>query len=88
MAVLRTLHGENPGQLIPLESGSAVLGRHPDCDIVLESGSVSRQHARVTRVGGDYYVEDLHSRNGTFLNGRAVVDRQLLHDDDKLGSAT
>jgi len=85
MAVLRAVHGLNPGQLFHLEGESAVLGRHPDCDIVLESGAVSRQHARVSRVGDDYYVEDLHSRNGTFLNGRAVVDHQLLHDDDRLG---
>lgn len=85
MAVLQAMQGINPGQLFPLERESAVLGRHPDCDIVLESGAVSRQHARVTCVGGNYYVEDLRSRNGTFVNGRAVADRELLADGDQLG---
>jgi serine phosphatase RsbU (regulator of sigma subunit)/pSer/pThr/pTyr-binding forkhead associated (FHA) protein len=85
MAILRAMQGLNPGQLFPLEKESTVLGRHPDCDIVLESGAVSRQHARVTCVDGNYYVEDLHSRNGTFVNGRMVVDRQLLADGDQLG---
>jgi sigma-B regulation protein RsbU (phosphoserine phosphatase) len=85
MAVLRAMQGLNPGQVFPLERESAVLGRHPDCDIVLDSGAVSRQHARVTCVGGNYYVEDLNSRNGTFVNGRAVNDRQLLSDGDQLG---
>jgi serine phosphatase RsbU (regulator of sigma subunit)/pSer/pThr/pTyr-binding forkhead associated (FHA) protein len=85
MAVLRAMQGSNPGQLFPLEGESAVLGRHPDCDIVLESGAVSRQHARVTLVDGNYFVEDLRSRNGTFVNGRVIADRQLLADGDQLG---
>jgi sigma-B regulation protein RsbU (phosphoserine phosphatase) len=84
MAVLRAMQGLNPGQVFPLERESAVLGRHPDCDIVLESGAVSRQHARVTCIDGNYYIEDLQSRNGTFVNGRAVVTRQLLSDGDQL----
>ena len=67
MAVLRALQGLNPGQLFPLEGASVILGRHPACDIVLESGSVSRQHARILDVDGDFYIEDLHSRNGTLL---------------------
>ncbi len=62
-----------------------VLGRHPACDIVLESGAVSRQHARVLKIDADYYIEDLHSRNGTLINGRQVTQRQLLCDGDRLG---
>jgi len=85
MAVLRVVQGLNPGQLIPIEGDSAVLGRHPDCDVVLESGAVSRQHARVSRVDGKYYVEDLGSRNGTFVNGQPVVARRPLRDHDELG---
>ena len=84
MAVLRATQGGNPGQLFPLDGDSAVLGRHPDCDIVLESGAVSRQHARISRIGPDYFIEDLGSRNGTFVNDRAIVDRQLLHENDAL----
>ena len=85
MAVLQVLQGLNPGTTIPLEGASVTLGRHPACDIVLESGSVSRQHARILNVDGDYYVEDLHSRNGTMVNGRPITQRQLLTDDDQLG---
>ena len=84
MAVLRAVQGLNPGQIFPIEGDCSLLGRHPDCDIVLDSGAVSRQHARVTKVAGHYYVEDLHSRNGTFVNGRAVVGRHLLADNDEL----
>jgi phosphoserine phosphatase RsbU/P len=85
MAVLQVLQGLNPGTTIPLEGASVTLGRHPACDIVLESGSVSRQHARILNVDGDYFVEDLHSRNGTMVNGRTIAQRQLLADGDQLG---
>ena len=85
MAVLRVLNGPNPGELLPLEGASVILGRHPACDIVLESAAVSRQHARILNCDGRFFVEDLHSRNGTLLNGRPVAQRQLLADNDQLG---
>jgi len=84
MAVLRVLKGQNPGQLVPLEGDSIVLGRHPECDVVLEIGAVSRQHARLVRAGDDFYVEDLNSRNGTFLNDEMVAGRQRLRENDRL----
>ncbi len=84
MAILRALQGSNPGQLFPLEVERAVLGRHPDCDIVLESGAVSRHHARILALDGEFFVEDLNSRNGTFVNGRAIEGRQRLDEGDQL----
>ena len=48
------------------------MGRHPECDIVLDAGAVSRQHAQITWIDGDFFVEDLHSRNGTFVNGTQI----------------
>ena len=85
MAVLRVLQGSKPGQLIPLEGASVILGRHPACDIVLDSASVSRQHARILNVDGAFYLEDLHSRNGTFLNGIPITQRLLLNENDEVG---
>ncbi len=84
MAVLRALQGSNPGQLFPLEGEQAVLGRHPDCDIVLESGSVSRRHARILAAGAEFFVEDLNSRNGTYVNGQQITGRQRLDEGDQL----
>ena len=84
MAVLRALRGVNPGQLFPLETQTAVLGRHPDCDIVLDVKAVSRQHVRIVHQDGRYYVEDLRSRNGSFLNEQLVEGRQLLSDGDQV----
>ncbi|MCE5269326.1 MAG: SpoIIE family protein phosphatase [Planctomycetaceae bacterium] len=85
MAILQAVQGPEPGRTFPLDVASIILGRHPNCDIVLESGSVSRQHARVLNIEGVYWIEDLHSRNGTLLNGRPVTTRQMLCDNDQIG---
>ncbi len=85
MAELRAIQGPSSGQVFPLDRPSTVLGRHPACDILLDSGAVSRQHATITQIDGQFYLEDLHSRNGTYLNGRPVTERQLLADHDEIG---
>jgi serine phosphatase RsbU (regulator of sigma subunit) len=84
MAVLQAIKGLTPGQLFRLEQDCAVLGRHPDCDIVLEVGAISRQHARILKLGDGFFVEDLHSRNGTFLNEQGVRGRRKLAENDRL----
>jgi len=84
MAVLQAVKGANPGQLFQIEKESVVLGRHPDCDIVLEVGAVSRQHARITKTGSDYFVEDLHSRNGTFVNEQSIKGQVRLEENDQV----
>ncbi|MCS7306136.1 MAG: SpoIIE family protein phosphatase [Thermoguttaceae bacterium] len=84
MAVLRVVKGLTPGQIFALERPSAVLGRHPDCDIVLDQKAVSRQHARILRIDGKHYIEDLRSRNGTFVNDQPVQGRRLLRDGDRV----
>ncbi len=72
------------GRRYPLENSQYVMGRHPDCDIVLESGSVSRQHARISKSGTHFVLEDLKSRNGTFVNGRLINESTKLLDGDAL----
>jgi phosphoserine phosphatase RsbU/P len=84
MAVLKAIEGPAAGKAFPLDGHSLIIGRHPECHIVLDSGAVSRQHARVFQDSGKFYVEDLNSRNGTYLNGKAVFQRQLLHERDRL----
>ena len=85
MAVLQAVQGDHPGGVVPLDGEVMVFGRHPACDIVLESGAVSRQHAQILKIDGEYYIEDLHSRNGTLLNGEQITQRQLLCDGNHLG---
>ena len=86
MATLVLLQG---GEATPYEivGGETVVGRHPECHIQLQSNMISRRHAQVVKDGDSYFVEDLGSGNGTFLNGKRLESRvQLKHDDRiKLG---
>jgi serine phosphatase RsbU (regulator of sigma subunit) len=84
MAVLQVITGTEPGQCLALNADRSVMGRHPECDIVLDSAAVSRQHACIIREGSDFYIEDMHSRNGTFVNGSQIQGRRLLQDGDQL----
>jgi serine phosphatase RsbU (regulator of sigma subunit)/pSer/pThr/pTyr-binding forkhead associated (FHA) protein len=84
MAYLELQSGENAGERYMLDGERAILGRHPDCDIVLDVGAISRQHAQILTSNGEYVVEDLQSRNGTFVNGEAVQAPRVLKDGDRL----
>ena len=57
------------------------MGRRPYNDIVMDNLAVSGEHAVFHQVGGDVYLEDLNSTNGTYVNGRAI-QKHLLADDD------
>jgi hypothetical protein len=59
------------------------IGRSPDCDIFLDDVTVSRNHAVLVEEGGEFYVEDQGSLNGTFVN-RKRIDRAPLHEGDEL----
>lgn len=82
MPYLDAITGPAMGRRYLLEKDQYVLGRHPDCDIVLESGSVSRQHAKISKVGSNFVLEDLKSRNGSFVNGRLVSEPAKLVEGD------
>ncbi|MDA7980593.1 MAG: SpoIIE family protein phosphatase [Pirellulales bacterium] len=84
MAYLEVGAGRNIGQRIALDGDSFVLGRHPNCDIVLDEGAVSRQHAKISRQNGKFIVEDLGSRNGTFVNNEEVLEPQPLTAFDEV----
>ncbi|MBA2481244.1 MAG: protein kinase [Planctomycetes bacterium] len=60
------------GQKFPI-AGEMTLGRHRDCGIHIPDEQSSRKHARIFQDAGEWMVEDLHSANGTRLNGRALI---------------
>jgi hypothetical protein len=84
MAKLVVVRGENQGASIALDRGSMVLGRRSDCEIVLSHKAAARCHARIVREGDDYYLEDLNSRNGTWLNGARIHGRVPLRQGDRI----
>lgn len=86
MAVLQLLKGQTPGQQFPLDRDQTTLGRHPDCDIVLDRGEASRTHAKIYRDGEGFFIEDLKSRNGTYVNGNPLKEgeRLQLQNSDRI----
>src|SRR5437773_1019445 len=84
MAALITTKGPNPGRRFPLDAESTLIGRQPDAAIYLESLAVSRHHALVVNDKGAYYVEDVGSSNGTYVNGGRISGRVPLTEADEL----
>jgi serine phosphatase RsbU (regulator of sigma subunit)/pSer/pThr/pTyr-binding forkhead associated (FHA) protein len=84
MPSLHILKGANEGTRIPLDGEKFILGRNPDCGIVIPVTSVSREHAQILRVGGRFFIEDKQSRNGTYVNDKAITARTLLKNNDKI----
>jgi len=62
---------------------ATVVGRAPTCDVVVNDSSVSRRHAQLSVEAGVCTVEDLGSRNGTYVNGQQI-DRAQLNDGDRV----
>ncbi|PQO43393.1 SpoIIE family protein phosphatase [Blastopirellula marina] len=79
---LVAVNGSDAGKKIYLTGEKYVMGRHPECDIVVDAGAVSRHHAQITRKNQDLLIEDLGSRNGTFVNDSAIHSLQKLKDGD------
>ena len=84
MAFLKVIRGAIPGQILELYGERMVMGRHPNCQIVLDNAAVSRHHAQVVFEGGRYFIEDLNSRNGTFLNEQPITGKVALNHGDRL----
>jgi pSer/pThr/pTyr-binding forkhead associated (FHA) protein len=82
--LMRDAEGEQVLVALPAEWRPMTVGRSPDCDVCLGwDAKVSRVHAQLERLGGDWTVEDDGlSRNGTFVNGERLVGRHRLHDGD------
>lgn len=66
---------ENPGQRLIAElkrRESILIGRDIECDVVIKDAKASRKHCRLTRTDDGFVLEDLGSRNGTFVNGARI----------------
>jgi pSer/pThr/pTyr-binding forkhead associated (FHA) protein len=71
-----------------LTQETTVIGRRPDCDIVLTGTTVSRRHAQIRREDDRYFLRDVGSTNGTLLNGEPVIGEELLRDRDEIAVGT
>lgn len=73
------------GTMFPVPPGEVVIGRSPQHSLVVLSGErVSRRHAMVRATDQGLLVQDMHSRNGTFVNGERLATERLLKEGDIL----
>jgi pSer/pThr/pTyr-binding forkhead associated (FHA) protein len=85
MASLFVVKGDRPGARIPLPaSGTFVLGRNPDCQVVIPNQAVSRRHAQIVCEDGRYYIEDLRARSPAAVNNLEVATRTPLAHGDRI----
>ncbi len=68
-------------------SDSCVIGRRSDNDLQINNVQVSRRHALVVNVNNNWWLNDLHSRNGTLINGRRLNNAHRLRDGDEISIA-
>jgi hypothetical protein len=85
-AVLIANNGPLNGQQWIID-GTLVIGRDAECDIVIPDRQVSRQHARITKGTNGIILEDLGSKNGTFLNNQVVSEPIKLVEADEIAIA-
>jgi phosphoserine phosphatase RsbU/P len=86
MAVLKQVTGDLAGTLVDLKSDVTVIGRLPECDIILAPIGVSRRHAEIRKVGPAFHLVDLDSRNKTVVNDTELKGgvEHLLKKSDRI----
>jgi pSer/pThr/pTyr-binding forkhead associated (FHA) protein len=83
------VHGADGGKphAVRLDA-SATVGRAPECELRIDDTYVSQQHARIFGKNGSWYVEDLGSTNGTFVNEQRLAAPAMLQPGDKIRVGT
>lgn len=84
MLHVRVVSGASKGRVVPLQPANLPLtiGRDPENVIVLEHTAISRFHCRITCEKDQYFIQDLGSTNGTYLNGRGITRERLSPGDE------
>lgn len=82
--VLIVIEGPVRGQQAYLSKEEIIIGRGPHCDLILPDRRVSREHVRIWREGTQYYIEDLNSKNGTYVNAERLAEQRELKDGDEI----
>ena len=64
--------------------GEAILGRSRECDIIIHEKFISQMHLIIWYEDGEWYLEDLGSRNGTYVNGQRIRQEVILDTEDQI----
>jgi len=88
MPKLVCIRGANKGDQFTITEGSLIIGRNPNCGIILFDKKCSRNHCQIYKKGSYYAIEDLGSSNGTLLNGKHLTKKKSLKIGDKIRIGT
>ncbi|WP_163996895.1 FHA domain-containing protein [Pyxidicoccus caerfyrddinensis] len=83
-AFLYVERGPGIGQLVPVKQGPLVMGRSSSSELRLQHPSISRRHAQLTRRADRFFLKDLSSQNGTFLNRNRVTSEVEVMPGDEI----
>lgn len=84
--ILEIIQGPDTGKLFFLEGEELHMGRHAQCEVVLNDLEVSRRHLKISRAGNEWVVDDLGSTNGTWINGQRIAKQGVsLGDQVEIG---
>lgn len=89
MTILAQLVDDVVVNKFELNKAVTTIGRHPDCDVQINDAAISGHHARIILEQNKYldgaveiFLEDLSSKNGSFINGKKIQGRQPLNNND------
>jgi hypothetical protein len=83
-AILLMVEGPAPGKRFFIDQPVLLFGRDEKCDVVIAERQVSRHHACIRLEDERYVLEDLGSKNGTFVNGQELHEPTVLQDGDEI----
>lgn len=84
VAIVIVKEGPERGRRWPLERDRIVIGRSPQADVCIPDRRISSNHAEISRRDGRYYLRDLGSKNGTYVNGQLLDSECALRDGDEI----
>ena len=68
---------------LKIDQNEIIVGRDETSDIQIDNIAVSREHAMIVKGPNYYFIEDMHSKNGTFVNGK-IINKKFLNIDDEI----
>lgn len=81
-ALLVVKRGPSAGTRFVINKETVIIGRHPESDIFLDDITVSRRHAEIKRVESKFFLTDLGSLNGTYVNKMRVDETEIMSGDE------
>ncbi|MDX1960958.1 MAG: FHA domain-containing protein [Leptospiraceae bacterium] len=76
--------GPHPGRQFSVNKEEIIIGSSPSSDLILLDKTISATHAKIKKISGDYYIYDLASSRGIFVNGKKILKPRQLNDFDEI----